>query len=116
MTLLQRHRDCQAIERVITGEGYATHGFVFASPTGEPLRGTVICKYHCRPTLKQLGLPAIRLHDCCHSAATMQLEADIEIKMVQESVGHAGIRITADVYSHVTDRLRRGAANRYESY
>lgn len=41
---------------------------------------------------------------------------DIDIKMVQESVGHAGIRITADVYSHVTDRLRRGAANRYESY
>jgi integrase len=46
----------------------------------------------------------------------MQLEADIDIKMVQESVGHAGIQITADVYSHVTDRLRRGAANRYESY
>jgi integrase len=121
VTALKRHRDRQAVERVIAGESYAAHelapaGFVFATPTGEPLQGTVVYKYHWRPTLTRLGLPPVRLHDCRHSAATLQLEAGIEMKIVQENLGHASIAITADVYSHVMDRLRREAADRCEAH
>jgi integrase len=83
---------------------------------GEPLQGTVIYKYHWRPTLKRLGLPAVRLHDCRHSAATTQLEAGIDMKIVQENLGHASITITSDIYSHVMDRLRREAADKYEAH
>lgn len=113
---LRRHRDRQAVERLVAGATYATHDFVFADERGEPLQGTVVYKYHWRPTLTRLGLPPIRLHDCRHSAATMQLEAGIDMKVVQENLGHASIAITADVYSHVMDRLRREAANKYEAH
>jgi hypothetical protein len=40
----------------------------------------------------------------------------MDMKVVRQSVSHASIQITADVYSHVMDRLRRGAADRYECY
>jgi hypothetical protein len=46
----------------------------------------------------------------------MQLEAGIDMKVVQESLGHASITITADVYSHVMVRVRRGVADKYEAY
>lgn len=101
---------------MIAGDSYAAHDFVFADPTGQPLQGTVIYKYHWRPMLKRLGLPPVRLHDCRHSAATIQLEAGIDMKIVQENLGHASIAITADVYSHVMDRLRQQAADQYEAH
>jgi integrase len=113
---LTAHRDRQAVERLVAGESYAGHDFVFADERGEPLQGTVIYKYHWRPMLKRLGLPAVRLHDCRHSAATLQLEAGVDMKIVQENLGHASITITSDIYSHVMDRLRREAADKYEAH
>jgi len=68
---LKWHRTRQDAERMTSGGEYADHGFVFAMPSGEPLQGTVVYKYHWLPTLKRLGLPKIRLHDLRHSAATL---------------------------------------------
>jgi integrase len=84
---------------------------VLATPTGEPLQGTVVYKYHWRPTLKRLGLPRVRLHDCRHSAATLWLEAGLPLKLVQEFLGHASMAITAEVYSHILPPDRRLAAD-----
>jgi integrase len=90
---------------------YTNHGFVFATATGEPLQGTVVYKYHWRPTLKRLGLSPVRLHDLRHSAATLWLEAGLPLKLVQELLGHASMTITADVYSHILPAYRRQAAD-----
>jgi len=83
---------------------------------GEPLQGTVVSKYHWQPMLKRLGLPPVRLHDCRHSAATLQLEGGNDLKIVQQNVGQASISITADVYLHVMDRLRQEAADKFEAH
>jgi integrase len=61
---LKWHRTRQDAEKIAAGSTYADQGFVFATPTGEPLQGTVVYKYHWQPTLKRLGLPPIRLHHC----------------------------------------------------
>ena len=108
---LRWHRTRQEAERITAGSAYTDHGFVFASQTGEPLQGTVVYKYHWRPTLKRLGLPAVRLHDLRHSAATLWLEAGLPLKLVQELLGHASMTITADVYSHILPAYRRQAAD-----
>jgi integrase len=105
------HRVRQAAERMTSGGEYIDHGFVFATPSGEPLQGTVVYKYHWLPTLKRLGLPKIRLHDLRHSAATLWLEAGLPLKLVQELLGHASMMITADVYSHILPAYRRQAAD-----
>jgi integrase len=84
---------------------------VSTSPTGEPLQGTSVYKYHWLPTLKRLELPKVRLHDLRHSAATLWLEAGLPIKLVQELLGYASMTITADVYSHILPGYRRQAAD-----
>jgi integrase len=108
---ITRHRDRQAVERVIAGEGYAAHDFVFADARGEPWRADGISKYAWTPTLQRLKLPAIRLYDCRHTAATMLLEAGVPMKVVQQLLGHASMTLTADTYSHVTPAFKRQAAD-----
>jgi integrase len=41
----------------------------------------------------------------------MALSAGIHPKIVQERLGHSGVAITLDTYSHVTESLHGDAAN-----
>lgn len=74
---------------------------MFATATGELLPGTGVYKYHWLPTLARLKLLPVRLPDCCHTAATLMLEAGYPMKRVQDALGQASMAITADVYSHI---------------
>jgi integrase len=113
---LAAHRDRQGVERLVAGDGYRDHGFVFADAQGEPWRGDGVHKYHWLPTLTRLNLPRVRLHDCRHSAATMLLEAGVPLKVVQEMLGHRSITVTGDLYSHVRPAFARQAADALAEY
>ena len=44
-------------------------------------------------------------HSLRHTFATRSLEAGIDLKTVQEVMGHSSIKVTGDTYMHVmTDR------------
>ncbi len=113
---LARHRDRQAVERLVRGDGYNDAGFVFADERGVPLRGDGVSKYHWRPILVRLGLPAVKLHGARHTAATMLLEAGQPLKVVQEMLGHSSITVTSDIYSHVCPAFARQAADALAEY
>ena len=59
----------------------------------------------------------------CHSKAEHISREAFRLKIVQERLGHASIRLTLDTYSHVTPGLQQAAAesfdklvnNRYEN-
>jgi integrase len=72
----------------------------------------------CTPThlIRVLYLPRVRLYDARHSCATMLLEAGVEMKRVQELLGHASMILTADTYSHVTPAFKRQAADALAAY
>jgi site-specific recombinase XerD len=52
-----------------------------------------------------------RLHDARHTAATLLLEQGVDIRVVQEILGHSTLAVTKR-YTHVTDVLARDAAKR----
>jgi Phage integrase family len=56
------------------------------------------------------GLPPIRLHDPRHFAATLALAAGVDIKVVQEKLGHSSRAITSDTYTTVLPEVARAAA------
>lgn len=56
------------------------------------------------------GLPPIRLHDLRHGAATLMLAADIDIKIVSDTLGHSDTRITRDIYQSVLPKVGKSAA------
>jgi integrase len=53
----------------------------------------------------------VRFHDLRHTHATELLKAGINPKIVSERLGHSGIRITLDTYSHVLPTLQKEAAD-----
>ncbi|MFI9593775.1 tyrosine-type recombinase/integrase [Nonomuraea sp. NPDC052265] len=53
------------------------------------------------------GLPPIRLHDLRHGAASLMLAAGVEMKVVQETLGHTSSAFTADTYTSVYPQPRR---------
>ncbi len=55
-------------------------------------------------------LPPIRLHDLRHGAATLMLAADIDIKIVSDTLGHSDTRITRDIYQSVLPHVGKSAA------
>ena len=65
---------------------------------------------------KDAGLPRIRFHDLRHSAATLLLGMGVEMKIVQELLGHSSISITADIYGHVLPSMYKGAMDKMDGF
>jgi integrase len=60
------------------------------------------------------GLPRISFHNLRHSAATLLRGMGIDIKLIQEILGHSNFATTADIYSHVLPSMRKEAANKWD--
>lgn len=96
------------------GSGYNKNDYVFKWPDGTPFRPDYVTR-HFRVLLKKNGLPHIRFHELRHSCASMLLNEGFSLKDVQEYMGHADIRMTADLYGHLDvarkDSLARNLAD-----
>lgn len=55
-------------------------------------------------------LPTIHLHEVRHSAATILIANGTDPKTVAERLGHESVRITLDIYTHVTKQTDDRAA------
>ncbi|MEV4009893.1 tyrosine-type recombinase/integrase [Nonomuraea angiospora] len=58
----------------------------------------------------QVGLPPVRLHDLRHGAASLMLAAGVDLKVVQETLGHVSSTFTRDTYTSVYPEVARAAA------
>ena len=59
-------------------------------------------------------LPKIRFHDLRHSAATILKMAGIRDQAIQKLLGHASVRTTQDIYTHLTPDAEKGAAEKMD--
>ena len=90
--------------------------FIFPSKAGTPLDVRNLASKHFKPTLTKAGLPSkFRLYDLRHTHATLLLLAGVNPKIVSERLGHAGVMITLDVYSHVLPGMQSAAAAKLDA-
>ena len=106
---LRRHRARQLEERLAAAGGWEDLGVVFANEVGRPTDGTNLAERSYRRILARAGLPTIRFHDLRHTAATLMLGGGVHPKVASEMLGHADVRITMDLYQHVTPTMQREA-------
>lgn len=103
------HRSCRRRERLAAGAAWDNSGRMFTGETGEPLNPDWISR-RFKEMAAEAGLPVIKFHAARHTAATLALEAKVDVKIVSEQLGHSTERITRDLYQHVSVQMQIGAA------
>ncbi len=111
--VLRAHKTEQAKAKLLAGQYYAETGLVFDRGDGRPQRsGTVSARF--RTLVRRVGL-SIRFHDLRHTHASLLLQQGVHPKVVAERLGHSGVSITLDTYSHVVPGLQERAAEQIEA-
>jgi len=93
--------------------GSTGDGIVFRDRHGLPL-GMHQLEWHWYKLRRRAiaeGLPSITFHDLRHVHATLALVVGVAPKVLSQRLGHASIRVTLDLYAHVTDALDADAAD-----
>lgn len=61
-------------------------------------------------------LPPFSCHHLRHTFCTRLCEADVNVKVIQEVMGHADIRTTMDIYAEVTAEVKNKKMNGFVDY
>lgn len=129
---LRAWRAVQAQERLLLGAEYKADGFTFTTELGSPLALPNLHRRNFRRIMTAAGLgeweevpagrkakrrfvPAYRLYDLRHTAATLLLRAGVHPKAVSERLGHSSVAFTLDVYSASLPDLQEEAAEKMEA-
>jgi integrase len=109
VALLRTHETEQRQERANVRQLWHDEGWVFASPTGQPINPRTDYNEWKR-LLKEAGLRESRLHDARHTAATVLLVLRQPTPTVMSLMGWSSESMAAR-YQHVTDTMRSQVAS-----
>ena len=56
------------------------------------------------------GLPEIRFHDLRHTAGSLLLAQGVNIKQIQEFLGHSDVTTTLNIYTHTDEEAKKETA------
>lgn len=115
LQILKEHREKKAECRLMAGGAYDEVGLdlVFANELGEPICPRAFTRVFER-LIKKAGLD-VTFHGLRHTFATIALEQGVDVKTIQETLGHHSAAFTMDVYSSVTEKMKREAADKVGS-
>lgn len=110
VAVLREHRRVQLERRLALGAVWINSGKVFSRTNGAALDPHAVSKKF-RALVKGSDLPPIRLHDLRHGAASLMLAAGVDMKVVQETLGHSSVTLTANTYTQVYPDVAQAAAD-----
>jgi hypothetical protein len=109
VSMFKAHHRRQTKARMALGATWGDTGRAFTQPDGKRIHPAWLSEHFDRLVARS-GLPPIRLHDLRHGAATLALAAGVDMKAVQEMLGHSSITLTSDTYTSVLPEVARTAA------
>lgn len=109
--IFQQAKENEKENRKLFGKGYQSNDYVFKWADGHPFAPDYVTRRFSR-LLEKNGLPHIRFHELRHSCASLLINAGFTLKDVQEWLGHADIKMTANVYGHLDVSRKRDMASK----
>ncbi|MBR6100986.1 MAG: site-specific integrase [Ruminococcus sp.] len=108
-------RERQAEMKRVFGMSYNRNyeEYICVDAVGELIKPNYVTD-HFKVILKQNGLRKIRFHDLRHSCASLLLANGVQMKLIQEWLGHSDISTTSNVYSHVDSESKKMSAKAIE--
>ena len=98
---------------VMEHEQHPDNPILFPSPrTGGYWSPDAVSRIN-RKLLKNAGIEEhVRFHDLRHTFATMAISSGVDVKTLSSMLGHYSAGFTLDTYTHVTNDMQRGAAEK----
>lgn len=119
VAILERQRIALKEQRMALGHDFPVVGgvqdLVFRSATGGEVKETVL-NVELKRIGESIGVSGLHLHDLRHSYAVASLRAGVDVKTLQQSLGHASAAMTLDVYAAYTDDAAKVANDRLSAY
>jgi integrase len=116
-TVLAALREHQKAQKVIIMENrdrYKNTALVFPTDVGTYMLPRNFQR-HYYALLKKAGISQrVKLHGLRHTFATRLLEQGESLRVVQELLRHTDIKTTANIYSHVTPKVKEKAAHKMD--
>ena len=112
LLMLRAHRETQEANYAALGLS-DTPQLVFALGDSRPLSPDTVT-HGVKRILRAAGYPDLGLHDLRHTHVSLMLAAGVNLKVVQERVGHSTITTTADRYAHLLPGMQEGAVELFE--
>lgn len=106
MEKLAKHKTEQNKHRKKWEKAYNNLSLVFCREDGNLIDPKTFRTFYLN-TLKKAGIGHKKFHALRHTFATRALEENSNIKVISKILGHAGIQITLDTYSHVSQDLQQ---------
>lgn len=95
--------------RRLFGQEYQENDYLFKWPDARPFSPDYVSERFSN-LLKRHGLPHIRFHELRHSCASLLINQGFNLKDVQEWMGHADIKMTANIYGHLDVKRKQDMA------
>ena len=104
-------KEKESENRKLFGKSYNENCYVFKWDDGHPFSPDYISK-HFAKILKKNNLRHIRFHELRHSCASMLINSGFDLKAVQDWLGHADIKMTANIYGHLDVARKKSMAEK----
>ncbi|MCY7477649.1 tyrosine-type recombinase/integrase [Paenibacillus larvae] len=117
MDELKIHKHEWKKEKLFVGDKWrgGDKQYVFHAGFGKPFHHTYPTEWWNGFT-KRHNLKRVRFHDLRHSSATLLIEAGASMKAIQERLGHSKHQTTADIYAHITKKVSRETAEKFDKF
>ena len=103
ITLLKDLHTEQEMYKARYGGAYHDNNLVFCSEMGDRISYCAL-DYRFRKTIDAIGMTKVdglSIHSLRHTFATRGLENGVELRIMQDILGHSSIQMTSDLYTHV---------------
>jgi integrase len=117
VSLLKRHKIQQAEMRLknLWIDTDMTRDLVFRMPNGNHYSDATL-KFPLTRIGEKIGIPDLHAHALRHSYAVAALRSGVEVKTVQNNLGHSTAAMTLDIYAKYTTDMGRVAAQKMDAY
>lgn len=108
--LIKKYKAVQNGEKLKLGNLWVDSNRLFTQWNGEPMYYTTFPNWFRKFFLKHKELPRISFHSLRHSAATILINKDLNLKAVQDLLGHEKGSTTVNIYSHAIEKVTNKSA------
>ena len=113
LDMLQQHRVKLLKQQLKQGDDWENRDLVFPDLRGGYFNSNYLLRIF-KKLLIEVGLPHMHFHDLRHSAATILLSMGVNMKVIQELLGHSDVAITLGLYSHLLSSMQKDAMSKWD--